>query len=76
MTISNDAMALLQKRRARITHHISDEKLAVMHGKGMLSARERVEALFVEGTFQELGMHAHHNAVTFGMAGRELPTTI
>lgn len=74
MTISKDAMALLQKRRARITHHISDEKLAVMHGKGMLSARERVEALFVEGTFQELGMHAHHNSVSFGMAGRELPT--
>ena len=45
-----------------------------MHAKGRLSARERVEALFVDGTFQELGMHAHHSAVSFGMAGRELPT--
>lgn len=74
MTLQNTALNTLYTRRAKITQHISPEKLAAMHAKGMLSARERIDNLFAVGTFQELGMHAHHNAVSFGMAGRELPT--
>lgn len=74
MTIQTEAMNTLHTRRARIIQNISAEKLAALHAKGMLSARERVNTLFADGTFQELGMHAHHNAVSFGMAGRELPT--
>ena len=74
MTISSEAMSLLHSRREKITHNISPEKLAALHAKGVLSARERVETLFDDGTFQEIGKHAHHSAVTFGMAERSLPT--
>jgi len=63
----------LRDRREKITHNITPAKLNAMHAKGMLSARERLDVLFDAGTFQELGMHARHNAVHFGMAGRELP---
>jgi len=74
MTLPIEAMNTLRERRAKIINNVSPEKLAALHARGSLSARERVNTLFVAGSFQELGMHAHHNAVSFGMAGRELPT--
>ncbi len=74
MTLPLESMNTLRERRNKIIHNISPEKLEKLHARGSLSARERVNTLFVEGSFQELGMHAHHNAVSFGMAGRELPT--
>ena len=73
MTIEPKLIKTLRDKREKITQHIKPEKLEAMHAKGMLSARERIDALFQEGTFQELGMHARHNAVHFGMAGRDLP---
>jgi len=74
MTIQAQAMTTLQQRRAKVLQNISPEKLAALHARGSLSARERIETLFREDTFQEIGMHAHHNAVSFGMEGRQLPT--
>ncbi|GAB4396644.1 MAG: acyl-CoA carboxylase subunit beta [Rhodoferax sp.] len=67
-------MNALRERRERILNHLPADKLQALHARGQLSARERVLALFEPGSFQELGMHAHHNAVSFGMAGRHLPT--
>lgn len=73
MTIKPELIENLRKRRERIKNHLRPEKLEAIHAKGMLSARERIDALFDEGTFQELGLHARHNAVHFGMEGKELP---
>ncbi|WP_301102837.1 acyl-CoA carboxylase subunit beta [Propionivibrio sp.] len=73
MTIKPELIKTLRKKREQITQHISPEKLEALHAKGLLSARERIDELFDEGTFQELGMHARHHAVYFGMEGRELP---
>ena len=73
MTIKPELMETLRKKRAKISQHIAPEKLSAMHAKGMLSARERIDALFDAGTFQEVGMHARHNAVHFGMEGKDLP---
>ena len=74
MTIKPELVETLRARRKKLTDHIPAEKLQAMHDKGMYSARERINALFDKGTFQELGLHAQHNAVHFGMEGRELPT--
>ena len=74
MTLPIESMNTLRERRGKILHNVSPEKLEALHARGSYSARERIDALFAEGSFQELGMHAHHNAVSFGMAGRELPT--
>jgi propionyl-CoA carboxylase beta chain len=49
--------------------------LEALHAKGLLSARERLDTLFVEGTFQELGLHASHSATNFGMARKRCPPT-
>ena len=73
MTIKPELLETLRKRREKIKNHITPAKLKAMHDKGLLSARERIDALFDAGTFQELGMHARHNAVHFGMAERDLP---
>ena len=73
MTIRPELIEKLRTRRAKLTENISPEKLEALHAKGLLSARERLDALFVEGTFQELGLHAVHSATHFGMAGRDLP---
>ena len=73
MAIKPELIETLRKKRERITHHVPPEKLEAMHAKGALSARERIAGLFEEGTFQEIGLHAEHHAVHFGMAGRELP---
>ena len=37
------------------------------HAKGKLTARERIEILLDEGTFEELGMFVQHNANDFGL---------
>jgi acetyl-CoA carboxylase carboxyltransferase component len=73
MTIKPELIDTLRKKRKHITTHITPQKLEALHAKGLLSARERINALFDAGTFQELGMHARHNAVHFGMEGRDLP---
>jgi acetyl-CoA carboxylase carboxyltransferase component len=73
MTIKPELLETLRKKRAQITKNISPEKLEALHAKGLLSARERIDTLFDEGTFQEIGMHARHHAVYFGMNGRDLP---
>jgi acetyl-CoA carboxylase carboxyltransferase component len=73
MTIKPELIETLRKKRAQITKNIGPEKLEALHAKGLLSARERIDALFDEGTFQEVGMHAKHHAVYFGMDGKELP---
>jgi hypothetical protein len=73
MTIRPDLIEKLRAKRAKLTENVSPEKLEALHAKGLLSARERLETLFDEGTFQELGLYAAHAATAFGMAGRVLP---
>lgn len=73
MTIKPELLETLRRKRERTINHIPPEKLEAMHAKGLLSARERINHLFDEGTFQEIGLHAQHHAVHFGMEGRELP---
>ncbi|MBK8384365.1 MAG: acyl-CoA carboxylase subunit beta [Candidatus Accumulibacter propinquus] len=73
MTIRPELIEKLRAKRDKLTENVSPEKLEALHAKGLLSARERLDTLFAEGTFQELGLHAAHNATSFGMAGRSLP---
>ena len=73
MPIRTELIEQLRARRASLTQNIGEDKLAALHAKGLLSARERIDALCENGTFQELGLHAAHNATHFGMPGRTLP---
>ncbi|MBE2260442.1 MAG: acyl-CoA carboxylase subunit beta [Candidatus Accumulibacter sp.] len=73
MTIRPELIDKLRATRTKLTENVSAEKLEALHAKGLLSARERLDTLFDEGTFQELGLHASHSATNFGMGGRVLP---
>ena len=73
MAIKPELIERLRKKREHVINYIAPEKLEAMHAKGLLSARERINCLFEEGTFQETGLHAVHHAVHFGMSTRELP---
>jgi len=73
MTIRPELIDKLRTKRTQLTENVSPEKLEALHAKGLLSARERLGTLFVEGTFQEFGLHASHSATNFGMAAKTLP---
>ncbi|MDI1294953.1 MAG: acyl-CoA carboxylase subunit beta [bacterium] len=48
-------------------------RIDAQHGKGKLTARERVEVLLDEGSFEELDMYVEHNCTDFGMDEAHIP---
>lgn len=63
----------LRKRRKNVYAAGGDAKIEKRHKKGLLTARERINLLFQENTFQEMGAHVRHNATHFGMDKKEFP---
>ncbi|MGD9917493.1 MAG: acyl-CoA carboxylase subunit beta [Paenirhodobacter sp.] len=74
MAISRKLADELDKRRDVALEGGGAKKTAERHEKGRLTARERIEALFSAGTFQEFGLHALHKTRHFGMEGKAIPT--
>lgn len=74
MAISKTLADELDKRRAKALAGGGPEKAEKRHAQGRLTARERLDALYDSGTFQEYGLHAHHNTRHFGMESKEIPT--
>ena len=70
---SSRLLSELQQRRKKVFAAGGEEKIQKRHEKGLLSARERLYALFQEDTFQEIGTHVRHNASHFGMDKKEFP---
>jgi acetyl-CoA carboxylase carboxyltransferase component len=57
-----ERLADLQARREEALHAGSPRAVARQHERGKLTARERIDYLLDEGTFQELDMLARHRA--------------
>jgi len=49
-----------------------DERIEQQHGKGKLTARERLDLLLDEGTFVEQDMFVTHRATGFGMENQKI----
>jgi len=49
------------------------QKIKKQHDKGKLTARERVELLVDEGSFDEIGMFVKHRATDFGLDKQNFP---
>ena len=49
------------------------ERLKSQHDKGKLSARERIELLVDEGSFEEIDMFVKHRATDFGLNKQHYP---
>ncbi|MFO0445091.1 MAG: acyl-CoA carboxylase subunit beta [Betaproteobacteria bacterium] len=50
-----------------------DKRIAAQHAKGKLTARERIELLLDEGSFEEWDMFVEHRCTDFGMADNKIP---
>jgi propionyl-CoA carboxylase beta chain len=57
----------LEKLRAEAMLGGGKDRIAQQHKRGKLTARERLEVLLDEGSFQEMDMFARHRSSNFGM---------
>ena len=73
MPISQHLVKTLEDKRKVIQHAGGVDKLAERKKKGLMSARERLEAFFEPGTFMEFGAHAQNQGREFGLAGKSFP---
>ena len=62
-----DILQELEDRRAVARQGGGERRVAAQHSKGKLTARERVELLLDEGTFEEFDMFVAHRCTDFGM---------
>ena len=63
----------LERRKAAAKLGGGEERIQKQHAKGKLTARERLEILLDDGSFQELDMFVEHRAVDFDMDKQKIP---
>ncbi len=63
----------LRERRRKIISGGGADKIKARHEKGLMTARDRLGALFQQDTFQEVGMHIRHAGTHFGSEGKDFP---
>jgi propionyl-CoA carboxylase beta chain len=62
-----DKYQLLNDKKEQAELGGGKERIASQHKKGKLTARERVELLVDEGSFEEIGMFVEHRSKDFGL---------
>src|SRR5713101_8092255 len=68
-----DRLGLLREKVRRAEEGGGAERRERQHREGKLTARERVELLLDEGTFEELDKLVEHRCLDFGMAEQKIP---
>ena len=63
----------LEQRRAEAKLGGGEKRIATQHGKGRLTARERLSVLLDQGSFEEVDMFVEHNCTDFGMESQKFP---
>ena len=63
----------LREKKAHIQAGGGEKGITAQHAKGKLTARERLELLFDEGTFTEMDTFVKHRCTNFGMDKVEAP---
>ena len=61
------------EKRDKIKQMGGDRAVERQHKGSKLTARERLEYFFDDGTFTELGLYVQHRTTAFGMDKREIP---
>ena len=67
MSIQSQRIADLVERRASATLGGGQKRIDAQHGKGKMTARERLALLLDEGSFEEFDMFVQHRCTNFGM---------
>lgn len=63
----------LESKRAEARLGGGQKRIDQQHARGKLTARERLELLLDEGSFEEFDMFVEHRAVEFGMQDTKIP---
>ncbi|MEW9854000.1 acyl-CoA carboxylase subunit beta [Novosphingobium sp. M1R2S20] len=66
-------IAEMEKRRAAAKMGGGQRRIDAQHSKGKLTARERLDVLLDEGSFEEVDAYVEHNCVDFGMQENTIP---
>ncbi|MDO8958865.1 MAG: acyl-CoA carboxylase subunit beta [Rhodocyclaceae bacterium] len=64
----------LDEKREQARLGGGQKRIDAQHKKGKLTARERIELLLDDGTFEEWDMFKEHRCVDFGMADNKVPS--
>ncbi|MBJ3778215.1 acyl-CoA carboxylase subunit beta [Acuticoccus mangrovi] len=68
-----DVLIELERRRDEARAGGGERRIAAQHERGKLTARERLEVLLDEGSFEEFDMFVEHRCTDFGMAETKYP---
>lgn len=71
--MAKDQRTLLEDKIRAAMAGGGEKRIASQHKKGKLTARERIQILVDEGSFQELGMLVSHRSHDFGMEKEKYP---
>jgi propionyl-CoA carboxylase beta chain len=69
----HDIITSLENKRAEARKGGGKRRIDAQHEKGKLTARERIDVLFDEGSFEEWDMFVEHRCSDFGMAEQKVP---
>jgi len=70
----SDKIDLLQEKEKKIQEMGGEARIAKQHQKGKLSARERIDLFFDDGTFREIDLLAKHRSTNFNMPQLDIPS--
>src|ERR687889_1175776 len=68
-----DMLERLEERRAQARLGGGEKRIEAQHGRGKLTARERIELLLDKGSFEEFDMFVEHRTSEFGMDEQKIP---
>jgi propionyl-CoA carboxylase beta chain len=68
-----DIIEELEKKRRAAALGGGQERIDKQHARGKLTARERIELLLDEGSFEEWDTFVEHRCTDFGMAEKKVP---
>ncbi|QFT31763.1 acyl-CoA carboxylase subunit beta [Roseibium porphyridii] len=68
-----EVLAELETRRETARLGGGQRRIDAQHSKGKLTARERIEILLDEGSFEEFDMFKQHRCTDFGMEEQHIP---
>jgi propionyl-CoA carboxylase beta chain len=72
-TTMKDVLLELERRRSEARLGGGQKRIDAQHKRGKLTARERIELLMDEGSFEEFDMYVEHRCTEFGMEKSKIP---
>ena len=70
---TKEKFAELERRNEQAKLGGGERRIQAQHGKGKKTARERIDELVDEGSFQEMDRFVVHRCHDFGMEGKKIP---